>query len=115
MLDCIENYEEIDGILVITFTGELAINCSLGLFQWIKTEFLDKGYVKMVFELSDVTLIDSLGFGILVSIYKSVLLKGGNVVFVNPNESILKMLEITGFTKILKITDSVSEGVKILK
>ncbi len=115
MLDCVEDYQEIDGILVMTFTGELAINCSLGLFQWIKNNFLDKGYIKMVFDLSNVTLIDSLGLGILVSIYKSVLLKGGNVVFVNPNGSVLKMLEITGFTKILKITDSVSEGVKILK
>ncbi len=115
MIECIETYREIDGVLVVTLTGEINVQCSLEIFQWIKGEFLEKGYSKIIFDFSKVSGIDSLGLGILVSVYKNAISNKGNIVLVNPNENVFKLLQITGLIKIFKITDSVPEALKIFK
>ena len=58
---------------------------------------------KVVFDFSEVSFMDSAGVGLLIGRYKLVKLLGGTSQMKNPNQSVQKVLEMSGVVKIIPI------------
>lgn len=55
------------------------------------------------FDMETLSIMDSSGIGVLISIYKIMQTRNGNIVLKNPNRTIKKVIELSGLDKILDI------------
>ncbi len=65
-------------------------------------QFKKRNSKNIVFDLKDVTFIDSSGIGYIIGRYKLTLFSGGKTAFANVNEQVKKILSISGLNKIIK-------------
>ena len=68
---------------------------------------IEDGSRDVVVDLQGVDFLDSTGLGVLVAGLKRVRQYGGDLSLVCTREHILKILDITGLVKVLKVHDSV--------
>ncbi len=57
----------------------------------------------IVLDLSEVTLMASLGIGVIISCFKAARLRGGNIVIFNPQPAVALVLERTSVNKIIVV------------
>lgn len=70
-------------------------------------EFLDREPVRnIVFNLSKVSFVDSSVLGVMLGRYKRVSKNGGKVWIVSPQPQVRKILELSGFFRIMGESDS---------
>ena len=60
---------------------------------------------KTIFDFGRVTFMDSAGIGLIIGRYKVAKLFGGDVEIANARPSVKKVLEMSGITRIIKISD----------
>jgi anti-sigma B factor antagonist len=65
---------------------------------------------KLILDLSDVPLLDSSALGAIVATLTSVKKTGGNLVLVNPQKAVQKVLEITRLVSIFEIYDDLDKA-----
>ena len=68
---------------------------------------IEEGSRGVIVDLQGVDFLDSTGLGVLVAGLKRVRQYGGDLSLVCTREHILKILDITGLVKVLKVHDSV--------
>ncbi len=86
----------------IMILGDIDIDTSLKFKEDIN-RLVDDSKGDVFINLKDVTYIDSTGLGILLAIMKKIKINSRNMILVNPQKNVMKLLEITGLSKILKI------------
>ena len=62
---------------------------------------------KVIFDFNNVSFMDSAGIGMLLGRYKNVSMLGGKVEIINVNQSVKKILEMSGILRIIPITKEV--------
>ena len=62
---------------------------------------------KVVFDMDNVTFMDSAGIGMLIGRYKTVKSYGGEIEIMNVKPAIRKIFEMSGILKIINITNNV--------
>ena len=76
-------------------------------------QVLDGGATRMVLDLQEVPFLDSAGLAILVSAQKRAKEINGNVVLIWPrDEGVQRILRLTRFDKVFRITGSVDEAIE---
>jgi len=56
---------------------------------------------RLIFDLSNVSFMDSSGIGVIIGRYKKVISYGGNVFFVGINNCIDKLVQMSGLLRII--------------
>ncbi|MFN8381319.1 MAG: STAS domain-containing protein [Anaerolineales bacterium] len=96
-------YSELDnGIGLIKLFGKLDV---IGTSE-IESKFA--GYcsgdnVRVIVDLSEVVFLASIGIQLLVLTAKSVAVRGGKMVLINPISEVLSVLEVTGIPAIIPV------------
>jgi anti-sigma B factor antagonist len=75
-------------------------------------KLIQKGKKNIILELEGVTILNSSGFGILISSYTSVKNRGGDLRFAKISPSINALLSMTKLNKVFKYYSSVEEALK---
>lgn len=60
-------------------------------------------------DLSDMKYIDSTGIGILIELRKAAMGKNLDMILINPQKNVIKLLQLTGVDQIFKILEEKSE------
>mgnify|MGYP001032182048 FL=1 len=96
-------YSELkDGIRLIRLEGRLDLN---GTYS-IEVQFVNRcagDGVRVIVDLSGVDYVSSVGIPMLVNTAKSVVSRGGKMVFVSPQENVVKVLELVGVLQVIPI------------
>jgi anti-sigma B factor antagonist len=96
-------YSELkDGIRLIRLEGRLDLN---GTYS-IEVQFVNRcagDGVRVIVDLSGVNYVSSVGIPMLVNTAKSVVSRGGKMVFVSPQENVVKVLELVGVLQVIPI------------
>jgi anti-anti-sigma factor len=71
--------------------------------------------VLIVLDLSEVTLMASLGIGLIIRCFKAARLRGGNLVIFNPQPGVALVLERTSADKVITITNDLEQACKKLR
>lgn len=95
---------------VLSVAGEVDVYTAPQFRQQL-IELVDLGHRKIVVDLEGVEFLDSTGLGVLVGGLKRVRSHDGDLALVCTQRRILKVLEITGLTKVFAIHDSVDKAV----
>ena len=95
---------------VITVAGELDVATAPDLMERLR-EILDENPQRLVIDLDQVTFLDSTGLGVLVSAYQRMSRRADGFVLVCHRRSSLKVMQITGLTRVFTFAPSVEEAV----
>ena len=92
-------------VAVLEPVGELDIQTTGKLREALRDCARD-GHTDVVVDLGAVTFMDSSGLGVLVGGLKNARAHHGSLGLVRPSPSVLKILTITGLTKVFEVHDS---------
>jgi anti-sigma B factor antagonist len=99
-----------DGVVVVHLSGDMFFGEESASLRNLVKELLEQSG-KIVFDLGNVTHIDSGGVGTLVSAYASARRFGGDIKFANPGEHAKEVLRITKLVKVFKIFESTEDAI----
>jgi anti-sigma B factor antagonist len=77
--------------------------------QWLKT-IAEHEPDTVVFDLSQVTFLDSMGLGLILGVHRRQRLRGGSVAIINASPIIVKMLQITGLHLVMDVKGTEDAG-----
>jgi anti-sigma B factor antagonist len=105
-----------DGTLMLKPAGPVSISAEsdadlTGAFD----DAIEHGRLRILLDLSDTTLMDSSGLAALVRGWIHVRREGGDVVLASPAPSVRKLLAITRLKAIFKISETVADGLELLR
>jgi anti-sigma B factor antagonist len=108
-------YSELkDGIRLIRLEGRLDLN---GTYS-IEVQFVNRcagDGVRVAVDLSGVDYVSSVGIPMLVNTAKSVVSRGGKMVFVSPQENVVKVLELVGVLQVIPIYNDQKAAIRGLQ
>jgi anti-sigma B factor antagonist len=99
-----------NGFAVLAVQGEVDVYTAPQLREKL-IQLVDEGERKLIVDLEGVEFLDSTGLGVLVGGLKRVRSNDGDLALICTQRRILKVLEITGLTKVFGIHDSVDAAV----
>ena len=103
-----------NGIEVVDVQGEIDIYTAPRLRELL-IDLAGKGSYQLVVNMDKVEFLDSTGLGVLVGGLKRVRAHNGWLDLVCTQERILKILKITGLTKVFGIYETVDQAVAATK
>lgn len=97
------DYLELEnGIRLIKLNGTLDMNGTYGIeVQFVR--YCAGENVRVLVDLTKVNFMSSIGIPLLVNTAKSIVSRGGKVVFFNPQDSVYKVLEMVGVPDMIPI------------
>lgn len=91
-----------DGIRLIKLEGRLDLNGTYSIEVQFVNRCAGEG-VRVLVDLSGVSYVSSVGIPMLVNTAKSVVSRGGRMAFLNPQENVVKVLELVGVPLVIPI------------
>jgi anti-sigma B factor antagonist len=106
-LEIVVNEE--NDVVVIKLVGNLDTNTAPEAEQTIN-QWLEKESKKMVINLQESKYVSSAGLRVFLATAKKMTAAGGAVKFCSPNDVVKEILDISGFTSILDVKESLEEA-----
>ena len=104
--------KETEGVLILELQGDVVDVSHTGEVRDKLREFISQGVRKVVIDVSKVTIMNSLGVGILISALTSLKSNQGELKLSRVTDRIKSLLVITRLVTIFECYDSVEEAVK---
>ena len=92
-----------NGLMVVRITGEIDHHSAVEMRSGIDAEIFERRPEKLILDLSGVDFMDSSGLGLILGRLATMRKVGGELVLLNPNDGVLKILKLAGAERILKI------------
>lgn len=70
---------------------------------------MDCRFKHVVFDFTKTRFMDSAGVGMIMGRYRQVHMRGGKIIAYNPGKRILRLLEISGLMRLLRICENVEQ------
>jgi anti-sigma B factor antagonist len=103
-----------DGVEVVDVEGEIDIYTAPRLRELL-IDLVSQGSYQLIVNLDQVGFLDSNGLGVLVGGLKRARAHDGSLDLVCTRERILKILRITGLTKVFGIHETVDQAIAAAK
>jgi anti-anti-sigma factor len=104
---------EQSGVRVVHLHGPIDVSKAMELRDLLGSQ-IDSAAARVLLDLSDVTLIDSSGIGILVTAHRRADGQGASFGLAGAAGTVARVFEMTRTNKLLSLYDSVEEGVAAL-
>lgn len=91
---------------VLKFDGELIFDNSNQLKEEAKNSLAEKKEIEtLIIDLSRVSYLDSSGVGVILSLFKFMRSRNGEMAVAEPNEKIKRVFSVTKMTEIINVYD----------
>ena len=104
---------ERDGVKVVHLHGPIDVSQAMALRDLLGAQ-IDSPSARVLLDLTDVSLIDSSGIGILVTAHRRADGQGARFGLAGATGTVARVFEMTRTNKLLSLYDSVDEGVAAL-
>ncbi|HZW82567.1 MAG TPA: anti-sigma F factor antagonist [Candidatus Deferrimicrobium sp.] len=101
--------------LVIKVTGELDLVVADEFRRVVDPELERRQVKNLVINLNGVSFIDSSGLGVILGRYKKLLQTGGKIWIAEPRPPVRKILELSGFPRIMPFFDSEKQALEAVR
>ena len=95
-----------DGVLKITLHGEIDHHSAVSTRASIDAKIYELRPKELVLDLSSIDFMDSSGLGLVMGRYALMQKLSGELFVVNPSERALKIFELAGLSRIIKVKDT---------
>ena len=103
-----------DGALIVKVYGEFDLHAADYARKDIDKYIKSEGIKHVIFDLEGLTFIDSSGLGVILGRYRKVSENGGQVAISAAPQTILKVMEISGLTRLISFYDNYNSALKSL-
>lgn len=91
------------GLLVVRIRGEIDHHSAVAMRSGIDCEILENRPTRLILDLSEVDFMDSSGLGLILGRYSAINNVGGELLVLNPNAGVMKILKLAGAERIIRI------------
>lgn len=109
----IENRNE-NNFAVLSINGNIVLEDTAKLKETVEVFIEDENLEGVILNCAEVEFVDSSGLGLIVSIYKTLLKRGRKFGLTHLNERTREIFILTKLDKILTITGSDEDAIKVL-
>ncbi len=102
-------------VTILELSGDVTDVSDSALMRETVHKLAEQGQVKVVADLGQVGLMNSLGIGMLIASYTTLKNKGGDLKLANITDRIKSLLVITRLLTVFDCYDSVNEAVRSFK
>ena len=102
-------------VLFVKIDGELDHHVADGLRESVDRTFENKNMRHIVFDFSEVTLMDSSGIGFVMGRFKKTDEIGGKTLLLGTNPYVSKILSMAGVFSIVKRCENAEEALRLTK
>lgn len=106
--------ELVGNVLVARLHGELDMRVTGDLRTALEAGLDQPGVNHIVFNLSDVSFIDSSGLGVILGRYRRISDRGGKMAFTGARPAVRRVLELSGVLRISQEFDDDTEAARAL-
>lgn len=103
---------QVSGVTIVDISGRIALGKESATLRELVSELVSNGHKKILFNLADVSYIDSSGLGHLVSAYTAVRSRGGELKLLKLTNNVHNVMQITKLYTIFDIMDDEAAAVK---
>ncbi len=107
---CTFEMERRDGTLILTLQGEIDHHSATQVRVRMDELIWREKPRKTVLDLSSIEFMDSSGLGLIMGRYSLMQKIGGELTLRNPNPRIVKIFELAGLCRMVKIEEEKEEG-----
>jgi len=100
-----------ENTLIISAKGRMDVFCAPE-FERTMERRIHEGKIDFVIDFSEISFISSSGLRSLLAIAKKLETKGGKLVLSGPKDAVKRVLEISGFYRLIPIYESVAAAVE---
>jgi stage II sporulation protein AA (anti-sigma F factor antagonist) len=90
-------------LLAVRILGEIDHHSALGIRHGIDAMIFEKRPTRLILDLSRIDFMDSSGLGLILGRYAEMKRLGGDMVVINPNKNVMKILRLAGAERMIKI------------
>ncbi len=101
--------------LVVKVTGELDLVTAEEFRRMVDLELERRQVRHLVLNLAGVSFIDSSGLGAILGRYKKLKSNGGNIVIAAARPPVFKILQLSGFPKIMSFCESEKDALEVAR
>ena len=95
-------YEKKRDTLTVRLSGELDHNCASRVRRELDELILDPRVKRLVFDMRDLSFMDSAGIGLLIGRYKRMRSRGGSVAVTRTDTSVDRLFQMAGLYQIIE-------------
>lgn len=111
-MDVTTSIRQAGGVTIVDISGRIVLGEESAALRDVVCDLISKGQKKILFNLADVTYIDSAGLGHLVSAFTSVRRQGGELKLLNLTNKVHDVMQITRLYTVFDIMDDEAAAVK---
>lgn len=104
--------KQIGKLLVVNIYGDVDHSNAISIRKEIDEAIKSREITDLLFNFSNLEFMDSSGIGMILGRYKIILSLDGRVYIAEPNESVRKIINVSGLHKIIPIYDNYKTAVK---
>ena len=104
-----------DDIIVVCPIGELTALRNLDELSSTLDDYLEQNHKHYVFDMQEVSYLDSSGLGVFFGIYKKLSAAKATMAMARVPERLIRIFEIMKFQTLVKFCESVDEAIKVLR
>jgi anti-sigma B factor antagonist len=106
------NMREVGGVTIVDVSGRIVLGEESAALRDLVSGLLSKGHRQILFNLAEVSYIDSTGLGSLVAALTSVRKEKGELKLLNLTNKAHNLMQITKLYTVFDIMNDETEGVK---
>ncbi len=100
--------------LLVKVNGELDHHIAAKIKEEVDNKMRSSNAINIIFDFSELTFMDSSGIGVIMGRYKKTRTLGGRVIACGVNAQILRIMEMSGIDKIIKLTPTLKKASRLL-
>ncbi len=99
-------------VLIMSISGEIDHRYAIQIRNEADRKIVTYPDKKLIIDLRDVSFMDSSAIGVIIGRYKLVMSLGGSIAIVSSNETLGRILEMSGIPKIIHIYKTMEEAIE---
>ena len=100
--------------ILVKVTGELDHHSAAAIKEEADNKMRSSNAVNIIFDFSEMTFMDSSGIGVIMGRYKKARSLGGRVIAYGVSPQNLRIMEMSGIDKIIKLAPAYDRAVRLL-
>ena len=100
--------------LLVRLKGELDHHMAAQIKEEVDSALRSSNAINIIFDFTNLDFMDSSGIGVIMGRYKKVRTLGGRVIVFGVSAGVLRIMEMSGIDKIIKLTPSLEKASRLL-
>lgn len=96
--------------LIAFLSGELDHHSAKNVKEMLENAIEQKAVQNLIFDFTDLSFMDSSGIGVIIGRYKLLSAIGGKVCIICRNQTICRLITLSGLTRLMNVFQSLNEA-----